>query len=349
MAERVVIDGSYGEGGGQIIRTRLSLAALTGREVEVRNVRARRSKPGLQPQHLTAVRAAASICAASLENAEVGSTRFVFKPEAPVSPGSYRFDIGTAGAASLVAQTVLVPLAHQAEPSRVTITGGTHVPHSPSVDYLESVYLPFLKKAGLGAGAAYSRAGFFPKGGGQVELTIEGSVLARPLDLTERGKLVNLTATILTSSLPDHVAERGAATIEKYMRGVGRTINIAARQVPALDAGAAVCISAECENGFAGFVGLGERGKPMEKVAEQPCQEFMAWWKSGAAVDEHLADQLVLPMALAPGASRWSTPVVTDHLRTVLWLVEKFLAIRADIDETVGKPATILLHGAPTR
>jgi len=344
--ERVTVDGSYGEGGGQIIRTSVSLSALTGRELEVRNVRARRSKPGLQAQHLTAVRAAASLCGAETEGADPGSTRFVFRPGAPVSAGSYRFDIGTAGATNLVAQTIFVLLAHQAESSRVVITGGTHVPHAPTADYLEAVYLPMLLRAGLGAEFAYPRAGFFPKGGGQLEMRIGGSVTARPLDLTDRGRLRSLTAYVVTANLPDHVADRGVATIEQFMRGVGRDARMEIRRLPALDAGAAVCLAAECESGFAGFSSLGERGKPMEKVAEGPCEEFMAWWKSGAAVDVHLADQLVLPMALAPGESRWTTPRVTDHLRTVLWLVEKFLPIRFDIDESGRGPATVALHGS---
>lgn len=347
MAERLVVDGAFGEGGGQIIRTSVSLAALTGRAVEVVNVRARRSKPGLHAQHLTAVRAAASLCGATLQGVEPGSTRFTFQPEAPVSPGNYRFDIGTAGATNLVAQTVLVPLAHQAHPSRVVITGGTHVPHAPSADYLETVYMPILLRAGLGAEFVYPRTGFFPKGGGELDMTVPGTVSATPLDLSDRGKLTSLTAHVVTANLPDHVADRGAATIEKFMKGIGRDIRIEIRRLPALDAGAAVCIAAVCENGFAGFTCLGERGKPMEKVAQQPCEEFLAWWKSGAAVDSHLADQLVLPTALAAGESCWTTSEVTDHLRTVLWLVEKFLPIRVALIESANGPAMVRLHGAP--
>lgn len=347
MAERVTIDGSYGEGGGQIIRTSVSLAALTGREVEIRNVRARRSRPGLQAQHLTAVRAAASLCGATLHGAEAGSTTFVFRPEAPVSAGHYRFDIGTAGATNLVAQTVLAPLAHQSAPSRVVITGGTHVPHAPSADYLGAVYLPMLRRAGLQAAFVYPRAGFFPKGGGELDMTVPGAVSASPLDLSDRGRLKALTAYVVTANLPDHVADRGAAAIEKFMKGIGREVRMEKRRLPALDAGAAVCLAVECENGFAGFTGLGERGKPMEKVAERPCEEFIAWWKSGAAVDVHLGDQLVLPMALAPGESRWTTPAVTDHLRTVLWLVEQFLPIGVELEELREGPVMVRLHGAP--
>ncbi len=347
----IAIDGSYGEGGGQVIRTSLSLAAITGQAVEFRNVRARRSKPGLQPQHLAAVRAAASLCAAELEGDAVGSSRVRFRPQAPVAAGNYRFEIGTAGATNLVAQTVLLPLSTAGAPSTVRITGGTHVPHSPPAEYLEAVYLPALRRADLEAEISYERLGFYPRGGGYLLLHISPSPLLplspSALDLTDRGKLRDLTAYIVTAGLPDHVAERGAATVERYMKSIGRTVRIERRDRPSLSAGAAVILAAEGEGGLAGFTSLGERGKPMEKVAEQACDEFLAWWKTGAAMDEHLADQLVLPLALAPGESRWTTPTVTEHLRTVLWVTQHFLPIRFTLEEPPNAPAVVMLRGAP--
>jgi RNA 3'-terminal phosphate cyclase (ATP) len=347
--ETIHIDGSYGEGGGQIIRTSVSLAALTGKAVEISNVRARRSRPGLQPQHLTAVRAAAALCGAELEGAEVGTPRFVFRPQRAPVPGAHRFDIGTAGATPLVAQTVLVPLMHAGEDSHVVIRGGTHVPHAPTAEYLEAVYIPALKRAGLHARFDYPRAGFFPKGGGELDLAVSAGGSPQALDLTARGRLVSLTAYIVAAELPDHVVERGAGTVEAFMKSVGRKVTVERRQKQALNPGAAVVVVAECEGGLAGFVGLGERGKPMEEVAQKPCEAFMEWWKSGAACDEHLADQLVLPLALAAGESRWTTPVVTEHLRTVLWLTEHFLPIRCTIEEAPEGCATVVLQGAAFR
>lgn len=341
----ITIDGSYGEGGGQIIRTSVSLAAMTGQPMEVVNVRAGRSKPGLKAQHLTAVRAAAELCAAQVEGAAVGSQRFAFRPQSPVTDGEYYFDIGTAGAVNLVAQTVLLPLCHQPGESRVVIKGGTHVPFAPVAEYLEAVYLPALRRAGMQAQYESPRAGFFPKGGGQIILTIDTPPVY-PLDLTERGKLVKLTAYVITANLPDHVGERGATTIEKFMKGIGRPIRIVRRSVSAHDAGAAVVLAAECEGGFAGFSALGERGKPMEKVATDPCEEFLAWWKGGAPCDEHLADQLALPMALAVehiGESRWTTATVTEHLRTVLWVIQKFLPLNAVLQEEANGSGTVIL------
>jgi RNA 3'-terminal phosphate cyclase (ATP) len=331
--EPVRIDGSYGEGGGQVLRTSLSLSALTGRVVEIFNIRAGRSKPGLQPQHLASVRAAGELCGAQLAGAAVGSVFLCFAPGTSPDSSAFSFDIGTAGATTLVAQTALLPLALRGGGSRFTVTGGTHVPHSPPADYLETVYLPILRRAGLECAVRYERAGFFPRGGGRLEVTLgEGSRLS-PLDLTERGRLLSLRAYVITAGLPEHVSTRGAAAVEKYIKGIGRPVTVELREKDAMNQGAAVVLTAECEGGIAGFSGLGERGKPMERVAEEPCEAFMDWWRSGAACEEHLADQLVLPMALAPGESRWTTSAVTEHLRTVLWVASHFLPLESSIED----------------
>jgi RNA 3'-terminal phosphate cyclase (ATP) len=343
MPDLIEIDGSYGEGGGQIIRTSASLSAMTGKPVEIRNVRAGRSKPGLQRQHLTAVRAAAELCGAEVTGADVGASSFRFTPAHPLRAGEYRFDIGTAGATALVAQTVLVPLCHAEGTSRVVITGGTHVPHAPPAEYLATVYVPALRRAGLDLGASYRMSGFFPRGGGRLELETAPAPYTLPLDLTERGKLTSLRAFIVTANLPDHVADRGAAAVEQAMKAVGRKVEIEKPAHQSPSTGAAVVLAAECENGYGAFTGLGERGKPIEKVAEEPCRDFMRWWKSGAAVDEHLADQLVLPLCFAHAESRWTTPEVTEHLRTVIWLVRHFLPIEATLDEPPDAPATVTL------
>jgi RNA 3'-terminal phosphate cyclase (ATP) len=340
--ETVYIEGSYGEGGGQVIRTSVSLAAITGRAVEIGNVRAGRTKPGLQPQHLAAVRAAAVLCEAELWGAEIGSRHLRFTPRRPVAPGDYRFEIGTAGAATLVSQTALAPLALAGGESWVTVVGGTHVPHSPPANYLEAVYGPALRRFGLAPNISYPAAGFFPRGGGEVHVLLSGGGFA-PVELTERGRLKELRAFIVTSGLPEAVSLRGAKAVEKWARGVGRPVAVERRELPSPGTGAAVVLAAECEGGFAGFSALGERGKPMERVAEEACAPFMDWWKSGAACDAHLADQLVLPASLATGESRWTTPEVTEHLRTVLWVVEHFLPVEWAIEEGADA-ATVALR-----
>jgi RNA 3'-terminal phosphate cyclase (ATP) len=343
MSDLIQIDGSYGEGGGQIIRTCVSLAAMTGRRVQIENVRGRRTKPGLQPQHLAAVRAAATICQARLHGDEVGSKFLRFEPQSPVVAGDYRFDIGTAGAAPLVVQTVLLPLARAGGDSQVRVTGGTHVPHSPPVEYVETIYVPALRRAGLDIELSYSAAGFFPKGGGEINVGISGSATITPLALRERGALEELRAYIVTSNLPEHVTERGRETVERAMKAIGRKVAIEPRVKPSPGPGAAVVLSAHCARGYGGFSSVGELRRPMEKVAQGPCQEFLRWWKSGAACDEHLADQLVLPMAFATGRSHWTTPEVTEHLRTVIWVVQHFLDVEAEVEEQEDGSGTVSL------
>lgn len=331
MATPLRVDGAYGEGGGQIIRTSLTLAALTGRAIELVDIRAGRPKPGLQAQHLTSVLAAARVCDAELEGAEVGSTRLLFTPGGPVAPQTCRFDIGTAGATTLVAQTLLVPMALHG-PAELVLTGGTHVPFAPTADYLSRVFLPVVRPLGLSATAAVRLGGFYPRGGGELVLSAEAGRLS-PGEWVERGKLRSLTALITTANLPDHVYERGEAAIAHALKKLGRSPRFEHQRLEGPQAGAAVLIVAECEGAIAGFSALGERGKPMEQVVDKAVKGFTRWWKTGAALDEHLADQLVLPMALAAGTSRWTTERVSDHLRTGCWLVPQFLPVKASVEE----------------
>ena len=345
----VTIDGSYGEGGGQILRTSLSLSALTGRPIEIVRIRAGRPRPGLQPQHLASVKAAADLCAAQLEGAEIGSVRLRFAPQAAPAPGAYHFAIGTAGATALVLQTVLPPLALAPGASRVTVTGGTHVSHAPTADYLERVYLPTLARHGLTASLLSPRAGFFPKGGGEVSAEIAGGAAPQPVMLTERGALLALTALIVTSGLPPTVAERGIAAVRQELARLPVGMSVETREAPSVGPGAAVLLVAEYEGGLAGFSAIGERGKRMETMAEEACQSFRVWWETGAACEEHLADQLVLPMALTVGESRWTTSRVTEHLRTVLWVVPQFLPVEASLVENPDGSGLVILRPGQAR
>jgi RNA 3'-terminal phosphate cyclase (ATP) len=213
------------------------------------------------------------------------------------------------------------------------------------VEYLETAYLPVLRRAGLEVEIRYVTAGFFPKGGGEIEVRIKGGNAPSPLDFTERGKLQQLDGYVVTANLPGHVAERGVQTIEKEMRAVGRRIAIQERAKPSPGPGAAVVITTHCESGMAAFSSIGELRKPMEKVASAPCRDFMKWWKSGAACDEHLADQLVLPMCFAHGESRWTTSEVTEHLRTVLWVVRHFLPVETALEERGDGSGLVRLVG----
>lgn len=346
MPQKILIDGSYGEGGGQIIRTAVALAAITGHTVEIANIRARRTNPGLQRQHLAAVRVAAMLCDAEVFGETIGSSWLRFVPRAAPKADRYTIEVGSAGAATLVAQTAMLPLVCAQGESRLGIVGGTHVPFAPVAEYLETVYAPMLIRMGLIASSALLRAGFNPRGGGELLVEVGSATRLRPLTLTERGKLLDLRVVILTSELPDHVSERGAETVTRLLKGMGVPVAVERRVRPSNGPGAAVCIRAACAQGMAGFSALGERGKPMENVAQEACTAFQRWWRSEAACDVHLADQLVLPQALAEGESRWTTPEITPHLRTVLWIAGQFLPIETGIYAKDTGPSTIVLRGA---
>ncbi len=341
----ITMDGAYGEGGGQIIRTSVALSAITGKPVEIANIRARRSKPGLQAQHLTSVKAAAALCDAKLFGAELGSQWIRFEPQGLANGGDFRFDVGTAGATGLVAQTVLMPMSIMTDGATAEIRGGTHVPMAPPADYIRSVYVPILRQMCVTASLNLNRAGFFPKGGGEIDVKVSGRPTL-PIDVTERGRLKSLSIFITTSDLPDHVAERGVETMMKPLKGYGVPIVPVSQRLDSKGAGAAVLLVAECENGTGGWTSLGERGKPMERVAAEAVRGFEKWFKTTAAVDEHLADQLVLPCALASGKSRWTTPEITEHLRTVLFVTQQFLPITYDLAENADGSGTVTLTGA---
>jgi len=343
----IEIDGAYGEGGGQILRTSVALAALTGKPLVIRQIRAGRPKPGLAAQHLASVRAAAALCGAGLAGDAVGSQHLELHPRHPVQPGSYHFAIGTAGATTLVAQTVAVPLALAGD-ARVTIHGGTHVPFAPSADYLAEVYAPALADLGLDLAVEAPRAGYYPKGGGELRLSLQPGT-PQPLDWVERGKLVELRAIAVTSDLPDHVAKRGLNALREQLHGVGRPVALEDRPRPGGQPGAALLVTGRCQRGRFGFVALGQKGKPIEQVARDATDAFWRWFRGGAATEEHLADQLVLPLALAGGESRWTTEHASLHLKTVLWVAAHFLPIRYAITERPDGSALVTLGPAGSR
>jgi len=245
----------------------------------------------------------------------------------------------------LVAQTVLVPMSVMGNSVRAEIRGGTHVPMAPPADYIAAVYAPILQRMGVESSVTMERAGFFPKGGGEISLEVSGRPTT-PIDLTERGRLKLLSIFITTAELPDHVAERGIETMLKPLKGYGVPVLPVMQRLESLGAGAAVLLVAECENGIGGWVSLGERGKPMERVATEAIRGFEKWHKTTAGVDAHLADQLVLPCALIAGESRWTTPEITEHLRTVLFVTEQFLPITYELVENADGSGLVTLMGA---
>lgn len=301
MTDFLVIDGSYGEGGGQILRSTLTLSALTGRPVRIEHLRANRQKPGLAAQHLTSVRAAAMLCDAELHGAELGSRTLQFIPQKPIQSGDYLLDVaqaregGSAGAAMLVLQTLLLPLALAKGASTVVMRGGTHVTMSPSYDYVHDVWLPMLARMGVDAELALVQSGWYPVGRGEVKLRIAGSAALRPLPAEQRGPLQAVTGRALAANLPAHVGERMAGHARELLARDGIKAEIEPVVMNAACPGAGLYLAAHYQNSVAGFSALGKRGKPAEQVAGEACAELLRHYRSGAALEPHLADQLILP------------------------------------------------------
>jgi RNA 3'-terminal phosphate cyclase (ATP) len=343
------VDGAYGEGGGQVVRTALALSALAGMDVRLEGIRAGRERPGLRAQHLTAVRAVAEVCGAATERAEIGSRVLVFRPGAPPQPGQYRWEVGTAGAVSLVFQSVLWPLALAAGPSQVTLVGGTHVAWSPPLDYVQQVYLPALDRLAAQplASVRIDRWGWYPRGGGIVYADIGGCARLCPLQLTDRGSLRGISVLSAASNLPDHVRQRQAARADTLLRKRGIKSRVEIANPPSPGPGTVVFLLAEYENVRAGFTGYGRLRKPAEKVADEACKAYWRYHKRKQPVDAHLADQLLLPLALAhrspgSGSSRYGAESVTRHLLTQAWLIRQFLPqVCIEVAGDQGQPGTV--------
>ncbi len=334
------IDGSRGEGGGQVLRSSLTLSILTQTPFHIRDIRANRSKPGLRPQHLAAVRAAAAISRAQVQGADPGSTTLQFRP-GRVQPGRFQFDIGTAGSTSLVLQTVFLPLALAAEPSQLTITGGTHAPWSPSFHYLERQWLPVLRVCGFLAHLQLDRAGFYPKGGGRIRATIQPVVTLTPCDLREFGRLEMVSGLSIIANLPAHIARRQQEQVERRLRGRVPDLEVGTATLASPGQGTAVFLQAIYQPGCAAFTALGKRGKPAERVADEAVDALDMFLATGAAVDKYFADQLILPLALLPGECTFTTAEITGHLLTNISVVKSFLPVSIDIQGSLGKPGKI--------
>lgn len=335
MADPIIIDGSEGEGGGQIVRSSLALSMVTGKPVTLTNIRARRKPSGLRRQHTVAVEAAAEIASADVRGASVDSSRLNFTPGKP-RPGDYEFDIGSAGSTTLVAQTILPALITADAPSDVLLRGGTHNPMAPPVDFLERVFLPLLARMGPKVTGELHRPGFFPAGGGEWEFRVEPSAGLSPIELTERGDVVSMSAVAVVSNLPVHVAQRELGVLAERL-GLSREDLTVEEITRARGPGNAVMLAVECEHAIELFTGFGQKGVPSEKVAAAVATEADTWLKAEVPVGEHLADQLLLPAAMAAaggGSSTFVTMPLTDHSRTNMAVIERFLPVRFDVKES---------------
>jgi RNA 3'-terminal phosphate cyclase (ATP) len=337
MADTVHIDGSEGEGGGQMLRSALTCSMLTGRPVELSNIRAGRKKPGLRPQHLTCVKAAAKVCGATVEGGHLGSRDVAFAP-GPIRPGTYRFDIGTAGATGLVLQTLALPLARVASRSILTLTGGTHVPFSPAFHFLDRQWAPLLRRMGLDVELELRQAGYYPEGGGEVRAKIRPAARIAPLRVQERGDLERLEGISAVSNLARSIATRQRHQAIERLQAEGLSPGIELADLPSPGKGTMLLLLATfAGGGRACFVGLGARGKRAERVADEACDELLDFLATRGAVDAHTADQLLLPLAVADGPSAFPVPAVTTHLLTNARILERFLPCRLAIDGASGE------------
>jgi RNA 3'-terminal phosphate cyclase (ATP) len=328
--ETVFIDGSMGEGGGQILRTSLALACITGRNLHIENIRAARRKPGLAKQHLSCVRAACEICDGQCKGAALGSQVLDFQP-GPICGGDFTFDIGSAGSATLVIQTILPALFLAEKPSTVTVVGGTHNPWAPPFDFLAETFLPAIKTAGFDADCKLDKYGFFPAGGGKISLKVKPRQenLNRTINFCEPAGNVQIHARIYTAKLPAHIAQRQKKLLLQSMLNFK---NIEHIDVVDSD-GPGNCIMLRlCGTGKTTvFTAFGQKGKPSEKVVGEVVSLAEDFLPSSAAVDRFLADQLLIYMAISKTGS-FTTNELSTHLTTNTETIKKFLPVDFTIE-----------------
>ncbi len=321
------IDGSTGEGGGQVLRSSLGLSLVTGTPVRIRNIRAGRKRPGLMRQHLCAVGAAAAIGDAELEGDAIGSTELRFVPKT-LRGGSHRFAVGSAGSAGLVFQTILPALLAADEPSEIAFEGGTHNAWAPPFDFLERSFLPAIRRLGAELDIELERHGFYPAGGGRFVARVQPSTL-RSAEFVDRGAVGTRRGLILLAKVPRHVGERELKKLAQRFELSPGEVEI--REIrDSLGPGNAVMIEVEHAGGCALFADFGDRKRRAERVAGAVARDARAWLEADVPVCPHLADQLLLPMALA-GRGRFRTMEPTQHTRTNIWTIQQFLDIPIEL------------------
>lgn len=326
------IDGSAGEGGGQILRTALSLSLATGIPFRIENIRAGRKNAGLLRQHLTAVLAAAEIGTAEVDGADLGSSRLTFTP-GTVRAGEYRFAVGTAGSGTLVFQTILPALLRADAPTRVVIEGGTHNFAAPPFDFLQRAFLPLVRRMGARVSLKLERYGFYPAGGGRFIAEIEPCLSLIPLELGERGEIRSKRVTAVVANLPGRIAAREIEKVSNMMSLSAEGTIVSTKDSPG--PGNIVFIEIESDQVTEVFSGFGRLGVLAESVAEEAVREAREYLVSRAAAGEYLTDQLMLPMALAGGGSFTATKL-SRHTTTNRDVISMFLPVRFDVEQAEG-------------
>ncbi len=332
MDNKVYVDGSFGEGGGQVLRSSLTLSMITGRPFKIKNIRAGRKKPGLMRQHLTCVKAAAEISGAKVAGATIGSQEVTFIPQ-KIKGGEYHFAIGTAGSTMLLAQTLLPALMMVGDPSSITLEGGTHNPNAPTYDFIKHSYLSALQKMGVAIESEIHRYGFYPAGGGKVSFEVSSVEKPKITEFMEKGNNECNTAEALVANVPYEVAQRELAVVGERLSFPEEALQV--NEVKrSLSPGNVVSIILKYENVTETIIAFGSHGVRAETVAKYATDHAGKYLASEGAVGENLADQLLLPMALAGGGA-FTTCEPSLHTRTNIKVIQKFLPCRMTCEEMV--------------
>jgi len=338
----IEIDGSYGEGGGQILRTAVALAAYLETPCRIRNIRKGRPKPGLRPQHAAGVKALAALCHAEVSGLHVGSAEVTFKP-GMIAGGTLRIDVGTAGAIGLILQTIMLPAAKALSPLLLTIRGGTDVPWAPTIGYCQEVTLPVLSQMGYAGEVTLTKRGYFPRGGGEVSVELKRADLS-PVQLPEPGqiRMIQGRSHAAEALKQRRVAERQQEEAMAGLKKLGVPCEIAVEYGPAASPGWGIYLWALVKNMVLGANALGARGKKAEAVGEEAASALIRQLNAGAALDEWMGDQILPFVAVAGGESTISIARITDHLRTNLWVINHFLPLETQIKEEKNRAIVTL-------
>lgn len=336
----IELNGAHGEGGGQILRSALALSILTQQPFRLYNLRANRSKPGLRPQHLAAVQAATQISRAQTSGAALNSREITFTPQT-VRGGTYTFSIPTAGAAILLLHTLYLPLLLNGTSTHLTLGGGTHIPHSPTFDYLQHIWQPAMQQIGFDIRLQFKKAGFYPEGGGEFEAILRPARPPSPLNTPTRGDLMWIRGFSQAANLPEDISRRQKLHALSRLQSMCRDSKISLQTLTAPGKGTALFLFTQSQHVRAGFSALGKKGKPAEQVAAEAVNDLLEYINSPAALDPHLADQILLPLVFATGESHFSVCRITQHLLTNADTIRAFLPIQIEIQGDIDSPGSV--------